>query len=51
MTWGEFKQVVEAKGVEESDMIDYIDVAGGATPADEVCVLREKGTVVIDTLY
>jgi hypothetical protein len=27
MTWAEFKQAVEAQGVEDSDEINYIDIS------------------------
>lgn len=39
MTWGEFKKLVEDKGVEDTDYISYIDV--GASNDFDVKRLRE----------
>lgn len=29
MTWGEFKEAVEAQGVSDNDIMSYIDIRGG----------------------
>jgi hypothetical protein len=39
MTWGEFKKLVEDKGVEDTDYISYIDI--GASNDFDVKRLRE----------